>query len=88
MKIADLSGTVEARSVTGDVVLDRGTSQKVYASSVSGNVRVSELQPQQIEARTTSGSIVFAGQRSHLKHVRDDTLPKLRPRVQRHSYES
>ncbi len=58
---AQVDGPLEARSVSGDVTLQRINARRVQSESVSGNIHLEDIQSDRVEAHTTSGEITFAG---------------------------
>jgi len=54
-------GTLEAGSVSGDVILRRVTARRIDAGTVSGDVRLDDVQCERISASTTSAGIFFSG---------------------------
>lgn len=59
---AQVDGTLDASSVSGDVTLRKVSAKRVVSSSVSGNIRLEDMQSDRVEAHTTSGNINFSGQ--------------------------
>jgi hypothetical protein len=55
-------GSLEAGSVSGDVVMRRVSARSLSLGSVSGNVKLEDVQADRIDAHTTSGNASFAGQ--------------------------
>jgi DUF4097 and DUF4098 domain-containing protein YvlB len=58
---AQMDGTLESSSVSGDVVLRRVSARRVDAGSVSGGIKLEEVQCDRVSAKTTSGSVSYAG---------------------------
>jgi hypothetical protein len=58
---AQMDGTLESSSVSGDVVLRRVSARRVDAGSVSGGITLDDVQCDRVSAKTTSGSVSFVG---------------------------
>ena len=56
-----VDGTVEAASVSGNVLLRKVNARRVDAGSVSGNVVLQDLQSDRVEAHSVSGGIEYSG---------------------------
>ena len=56
-----LRGGVEARSVSGDVLLDDVTGPVVEAQSVSGDLTLDGVRADEVTAHTVSGDVEFSG---------------------------
>jgi DUF4097 and DUF4098 domain-containing protein YvlB len=56
-----IDGTLEAGSVSGDVILRRLTARRIDASSISGGVKLDDVQCDRIDASSISGTIGFGG---------------------------
>lgn len=58
---AQVDGTIEAKSVSGDVTLRHVSARQVDAGSVSGDVRLEDIQSERVSVSTTSADIFFSG---------------------------
>ncbi len=56
-----IDGTLEAGSISGDVVLRRLTARRIDTSSISGTVRMEEVQCERVDAQSISGLVTFSG---------------------------
>jgi hypothetical protein len=56
-----IDGAVEARSVSGSVVLRKVTARRVELGSVSGGVIIQDVQSERVEAQSVSGNVEFSG---------------------------
>jgi hypothetical protein len=56
-----VDGTVEAASVSGNVLLRKVNARRVDAGSVSGNVVLQDVQSDRVEAHSVSGGIEYSG---------------------------
>lgn len=54
-------GSLDAGSVSGDVVIRKATARRLELSSVSGNVQVDDAQCERVTAHSTSGNIAYGG---------------------------
>src|SRR4029079_18743230 len=58
---AQVDGTLESSSVSGDVTLRRVSARRVDAGSVSGAIRLEDVQSERVSAHTTSSGIWMSG---------------------------
>jgi putative adhesin len=58
---AQVDGTLDSNSVSGDVLLRRVTARRIDVGSVSGNVHLEDVQCENAAAHSTSGNITFSG---------------------------
>jgi DUF4097 and DUF4098 domain-containing protein YvlB len=58
---AQVDGTMESSSVSGDVLIRRVTARRLDAGSVSGNIKLEEVQCERVSGQTTSGNVWFGG---------------------------
>lgn len=56
-----VDGTLEAGSVSGDVILRRLTARRIDASSISGSVTMDDVQCERIDVSSISGLVSFSG---------------------------
>ena len=56
-----IDGTLEAGSVSGDVILRRLTARRIDTSSISGTVRMEDVQCDRVDAQSISGVVAFSG---------------------------
>ena len=56
-----IDGTVEAQSVSGNVVLRKVSARRVNVGSVSGTVQVEDVQCDRVEAHSISGDVEYQG---------------------------
>lgn len=56
-----IDGTLEAGSISGDVVLRRLTARRIDTSSISGTVRMEDVQCERVDAQSISGVVTFSG---------------------------
>jgi len=58
---AQIDGTLEAASVSGDVALRRLSARRIDTNSVSGTVRMEDVQSERIDAQSISGLVALSG---------------------------
>ena len=58
---AQVGGTLESSSVSGDVTLRRVSAKRVDAGSVSGDIKLEDVQAERVSAHTMSASIWMTG---------------------------
>jgi DUF4097 and DUF4098 domain-containing protein YvlB len=58
---AQVDGTLESSSVSGDVALRRVSAKRVDARSVSGDIKLEDIQSDRVSAQTTSANIWMSG---------------------------
>jgi hypothetical protein len=58
---AQVDGPLEAKSVSGDVILRRVKARRIEATSVSGDIKLEEIQSERVEAHSTSGNLSYSG---------------------------
>jgi DUF4097 and DUF4098 domain-containing protein YvlB len=58
---AQIDGTLEAASVSGDVLLRRLSARRIDTNSVSGTVRMDDVQSERIDAQSISGLVALSG---------------------------
>jgi len=58
---AQMDGTIDSSSVSGDVILRRVKARRLDAGSVSGDIRLEDVQAERVSAHTTSASIFMSG---------------------------
>jgi hypothetical protein len=58
---AQVDGSLEANSISGDVTFRRIRAHRLGGATVSGNVRFEDVQCDQITAHSTSGDVFFSG---------------------------
>ena len=58
---ADVDGTLEASSVSGDVALRKGKARQLTLASVSGNVIAEDVQCARADLQTVSGNVQYSG---------------------------
>lgn len=56
-----IDGTVEAESISGDVLLRKVRARRLGLGTVSGNVTVQDVQCDRVEAHSVSGNVEFGG---------------------------
>jgi DUF4097 and DUF4098 domain-containing protein YvlB len=56
-----MDGTLEAGSVSGDVVLRRLSARRIDTSSISGEVKIDDVKCERIDAQSISGTVSFGG---------------------------
>jgi DUF4097 and DUF4098 domain-containing protein YvlB len=56
-----IDGTLEASSISGDVVLRHLTARRIDTSTVSGDVRIEDAQCERVDAQSISGAVTFGG---------------------------
>lgn len=59
---ADVDGSVESQSMSGDVTLRHVKARRIDAGSVSGSMTLDDVDCDRITAHTTSGDLTFNGQ--------------------------
>jgi len=58
---AQVDGTLDSSSVSGDVILRRVKARRIEAGSVSGDIKLEDVQADRVSAHTTSASIWMSG---------------------------
>src|SRR6266571_5367861 len=58
---AQIDGSLEAASISGDVILRRIRARRLGGGTVSGSIRFEEVQCDQVSAHSTSGDVFFSG---------------------------
>ena len=58
---AQVDGTLEAQSVSGDVILRRVSARRIEAESVSGEIKLEDVHSERVSAHTTSADISLSG---------------------------
>ncbi|HEY7057022.1 MAG TPA: DUF4097 family beta strand repeat-containing protein [Vicinamibacterales bacterium] len=63
VEIADtqIDGTLEAGSISGDVVMRKVAARRIDTSTISGTVRMEDMQCDRIDAQSISGPVAFSG---------------------------
>jgi DUF4097 and DUF4098 domain-containing protein YvlB len=57
----EIDGTLEAGSVSGDVILRRLTARRIDTSSISGEVKIDDVKCERVDASSISGTVSFGG---------------------------
>lgn len=58
---AQVDGTLDSSSVSGDVLVRHVTARRIDVGSVSGNLRLEDVQCDSAAAHSTSGNVTFSG---------------------------
>ena len=58
---AQVDGPLEAKSVSGDVILRRVKARRIDATSVSGDIKLEDIQCERVEGHSTSGNLSYSG---------------------------